>query len=257
MILGCNNQDAEKSKPESLVKAIGISVVKVYPHDTASFTQGLAFYKGKMYEGTGGAEYDPGSRLSRLMQVDLNTGKAEKSVTLPGKYFGEGITILNDTLYQLTWREHTVLVYTLPDLKKVKEFSISTEGWGITHNGQELIVSDGSSNLYFYEPATFRLLRSQSITQDGELVNNINELEFIDGSIYANQWQYPYILKINPETGIIDGIVNLSMIWDKLKRNHPQAANDVPNGIAYDAATKKIYITGKNWPELYEVQFGQ
>lgn len=238
------------------VNNITYSIVKTFPHDTSSFTQGLVVYKGNLYEGTGGADYDKvGGRFSRLMKVNLQTGKAETSIELPGKYFGEGITILNDTVYQLTWREHTVFVYTLPDFKKVKEFPINTEGWGITHNGKELIVSDGSSNLYFYEPSTFRLLRTQSVTQGGELSFNLNELEYIDGFVYANQWQQPYIFKIDPNSGQVVARIDLSQAWDRIKQIDPAA--DVPNGIAYDADTKKIYITGKMWPELYEIQLGQ
>lgn len=264
MIISCrdngkeNNNDstATSANNSSVVNNISYSIVKTYPHDTSSFTQGLVIYKGQMYEGTGGAEYDPvGSRLSRLMRVNLQTGKVEHSIQLPGKYFGEGITILNDTVYQLTWREHIVFVYTLPDFKKVKEFPINTEGWGITHNGKELIVSDGTSNLYFYEPSTFRLLRTQAVTENGNYVDSINELEFIEGYVYANQWQHPYIFKLDPDSGQVVGRIDLSQAWERIKKIDPDA--DVPNGIAYDADTKKIYITGKKWPELYEIQLGQ
>lgn len=252
------NDDGTNNTAASNVKPISFSIIKTYPHDTASFTQGLIVYKGQMFEGTGGSSYDEGGpKQSRLMKVNLQTGKAEKTIDIPTRYFGEGITILNDTLYQLTWKEHTVFVYTLPDLKKIKEFSINTEGWGITHNGKELIISDGSSNLQYYEPSTFKLLRNQSVTLNGELVNNLNELEFINGYVYANQWTLPYIFKIDPSNGQIVGRIDLSQVWDKLKAADPGAAYNVPNGIAYDADSKKIYITGKNWPELYEIQLGQ
>ncbi|MCH5599319.1 glutaminyl-peptide cyclotransferase [Niabella ginsengisoli] len=260
--IGCKDGDKNSSSEgapsgsNNTVPAISISVIKSFPHDTSSFTQGLAIYKGEMYEGTGGAAYDVvGSKFSKLMKVDLQTGKPKTSVDIDPKYFGEGITILNDTVYQLTWREHKVFAYTLPDFKKVKEFDINTEGWGITTNGKELIVSDGSSNLYFYDPATFRLLHSQSVTQNGELSYNLNELEYIDGFVYANQWQQPYILKIDPNSGQISGRIDVSQIWNRVQTLDPQA--DVPNGIAYDAETKKVYITGKKWPELYEVQLGR
>jgi len=195
-----------------------------------------------------------GSKFSQLLRVNIETGKAEKAVSLAPQYFGEGITILNDTVYQLTWREHKVFVYTLPDLKKVKELPLNTEGWGITTDGKQLIVSDGSSNLYFYEPSTFRLMRTQAVTQNGDLSFNLNELEYIEGYVYANQWQQPYIYKIEPESGQIVGRIDVTQIWERIKRIDPMA--DVPNGIAYDAEAKKIYITGKKWPELYEVQLG-
>lgn len=260
--LGCDSNNADKTNDDynntyraNSVANISISVIKSYPHDTASFTQGLVVYKGQLYEGTGGAEYSPvGSKFSQLLRVNIETGKAEKAVSLAPQYFGEGITILNDTVYQLTWREHKVFVYTLPDLKKVKELPLNTEGWGITTDGKQLIVSDGSSNLYFYEPSTFRLMRTQAVTQNGDLSFNLNELEYIEGYVYANQWQQPYIYKIEPESGQIVGRIDVTQIWERIKRIDPMA--DVPNGIAYDAEAKKIYITGKKWPELYEVQLG-
>ncbi len=231
----------------SPVQALSYSIAKQYPHDASSFTQGLVIYKSKLYEGTGN------KGESKLMEVDLNTGKALKSISIPDKYFGEGIAILNDTVYQLTWQEKVVFVYTLPDFKKVKEFPIGTEGWGITTNGKDLIVSDGTSNLYFYEPSTFELLRTQSVRFNGELSFNLNELEYINGYVYANQWQAPYIYKIDPSNGSIVGQMNLQDIWNNVRKDAPKA--DVPNGIAYDADTKKTYITGKWWPSLYEIEF--
>jgi len=252
---GGENSGDDPSLKAHQVANISYSVVKTYPHDTSSFTQGLVIYKGQLYEGTGGTEKDPQGKNSQLMQIDLTTGKATKSVKLGGEYFGEGITILNDTVYQLTWKNKVVFAYTLPNFKKVKEFPINTEGWGITHNGKDLIISDGSSNLYFYNPTTFRLLRTQSVTQAGELSFNLNELEYIDGFVYANQWQHPYIVKIDPNSGQMVARIDLTHIWNRIQLLDPQA--DVPNGIAYDVDTKKIYITGKMWPELYEIQLGQ
>jgi glutamine cyclotransferase len=202
-----------------------------------------------LYEGTG----NRGS--SQLMKVDLTTGAIQKKLPLEAQYFGEGITILRDTIYQLTWQEKKVFVYTLKDFRKIKEYDLNTEGWGITTNGQDLIVSDGTSNLYYYNPSTFQLLRTQSITETGSLAYNLNELEYIDGYVYANQWQAPYILKIDPASGTIIGKIDLTAIWNRVKVNDPEA--DVPNGIAYDAAAKKIYITGKKWPELYEIELSK
>ena len=251
LLAACKNNEVnnnESIKPPG-PKILNYSIIKSYPHDTSSFTQGLVIYNGVMYEGTGEKGH------SKLMQVDINTGKIQRHVALDNKYFGEGITILNDTIYQLTWQEKTVLVYTLKDFKKIKEFSINTEGWGITTDGKELIVSDGSSNLYYYEPSTFRLLRTQGITEGGSLAFNLNELEFIDGFIYANQWQAPYILKIEPGSGQIVAKADVQKVWDRVKAIDPFA--DVPNGIAYDTLNKKIYVTGKRWPELYEIQFSR
>jgi len=225
------------------------SIIATYPHDTSSYTQGLLFYKGELYEGTG----LPGK--SKLMKVDLKTGKALQKIDLDPQYFGEGISIINDTVYQLTWQDKLVFVYSLKDFKKIKEFPLNTEGWGLTTDGKQLIASDGSSSLYYYDPATFKLLKTQDVTEGGSLSYNLNELEYIDGFIYANQYQAPYIFKIDPATGQIVAKADLTSMWDRIRAIDPAA--DVPNGIAYDETTKKIYITGKLWPELYEIQFGQ
>lgn len=250
---GSNDQQASGALPAtSQVKQLSYSVVGTYPHDTTSFTQGLIFYNGKLMEGTGN------KGESKLMQVNLETGKAVETRPLPEDFFGEGITVLRDTLYQLTWQNKVVLAYTANDLKKVHEFPINTEGWGITHDGKNLIVSDGSSNLYFYEPGTFRLLRTQSVTMDETPISNLNELEYINGFIYANQWQTPYILKIDAASGQVMARMDFTDLVNRVQAKIPQHSTGTEatlNGIAYNEATKKIYITGKLWPELYEVQF--
>ncbi len=230
-------------------KGMSHSIVDTFPHDTSSYTQGLVIYKGDLYEGTGNWGF------SKLKKVDLKTGKVIREISLDKKYFGEGITILNDTVYQLTYKEKTVFVYTLNDFKKIKEFSVDFEGWGLTNDGKNLIVSTGSSELNYYEPSTFKLLKTQTVTESGMPVSNINELEYINGFVYANQYLAPYIFKIDPASGQIVAKADLTGMWDRIRAVDPKA--DVPNGIAYDAATKKIYITGKWWPELYEVQFSQ
>ncbi|MEI9810459.1 MAG: glutaminyl-peptide cyclotransferase [Bacteroidota bacterium] len=253
LIASCNNgpdtPDQPGVKPAG-PKSLSCSVIAAFPHDTSSFTEGLLFYKGDMYESTG----ERGR--SRLMKVDLKTGKSLRAIDLGTNYFGEGIVIVNDTVYQLTYTEKVGFMYSLRDFKKIGEFSFaSPEGWGMTTNGKEIIASDGTSNLFFYQPGTFRLLRSMPITEAGGLSFNINELEYIDGYIYANQWQAPYILKIDPNNGEVVGKADLTSIADPIKKNYPFA--DVLNGIAYDEVTKKIYVTGKRWPELYEVTFSQ
>lgn len=253
ILASCNDSTPGSSDPDQPAAGadapalMTYSIVKTFPHDTSSFTQGLLVYKGEMYEGTGNAG------RSHLMKVDVNTGKAIKKIPVEGNYFGEGVTILRDTVYQLTWKDNVVLVYTLPDFKKVKEYKLTTEGWGITTDGTSLIVSDGTSNLYYYDPSTFTLQRSQGVTEGGSLSYNLNELEYINGFIYANQWQQPFIFKINPGSGAIVAKADLSKIWERVKSIDPLA--DVPNGIAYDSTTKHIYITGKLWPELYQVEF--
>lgn len=254
-LMGCNNNnttstDNSASTPQTPV--VSYTIVAAYPHDTSSFTQGLVFYNGQMLEGTG--NYGE----SKLMQTDLKTGKAIKSVNLDPKLFGEGITVLHDTIYQLTWREKVVLVYSAKDFKKIKEFPLNTEGWGITNDGKNLIVSDGSSNLYFYDPATFRLLRTQGVTDNGSPAVNLNELEYINGFVYANQWQYTDILKIDPNSGQVAGKMDFTDLVQRVQTKIPNVSTEdaaTLNGIAYDSTTNKIYITGKLWPEIYEVQF--
>ena len=256
LVVSCNNgpdkpavPDQPGTNPEG-PKSISYSVVNTYPHDTSSFTEGLLIYKGALYESTG----EKGA--SKLLKVDLKTGKPLRSISLDKKYFGEGIVIINDTIYQLTYQDKVGFMYSLKDFKKLGEFTFaSPEGWGMTSNGKEIIASDGTSNLHFYQPGTFRLLRSLSITEAGGLSFNINELEYINGYIYANQWQAPYILKIDPNTGEIVAKADLTKITDFIKKTYP--FTEFLNGIAYDDSTKKIYITGKRWPELYEVQFSQ
>lgn len=264
-LFACNNSESDNGKsggktdyikdggnssgnPEG-PRSLSYSILNTYPHDTSSYTQGLLIYKGELYEGTG-LEH-----RSKLMKVDLKTGKALQKIDLDPTLFGEGVVILRDTVYQLTWRNKKVLVYTLKDFKKIKEFPNEYEGWGLTTNGTDLIATDGGSNLYFYNPSDFRLLRKQSVTEGGSLSYNLNELEYIDGYVYANQYEAPYIFKIDPASGFIVAKVDLTEIWNRIKAIDPVA--DVPNGIAYDPDTKKIYVTGKLWPELYEIQFSK
>ncbi|TXH23498.1 MAG: glutaminyl-peptide cyclotransferase [Chitinophagaceae bacterium] len=252
-----NHQTNIDVPPTASTPIISHNVIKEYPHDPSFFTQGLLIYKGNLYESTGGSAQFPQGNLnhSYLMKVDINTGKPVKKIDIDPNFFGEGIAILNDTIYQLTWTEKKVFVYDL-NFKKIKEFNIDTDGWGITTDGKELIVSTGDSNLYFYDPSTFRLLRKQAVTVNGELANNINELEYINGFVYANKWQSAEIYKINPQSGIVEGIINLSDLRNQLGASIADDTDKVLNGIAYDADSKKLYVTGKNWPKLFEIQLG-
>lgn len=255
-LLACKNGDKNGGDDPQVLNApriMNYSIVAAYPHDTSSYTQGLLIYKGDLYEGTG--NYG----RSKLMKVDLKTGKPQKEISLDPKLFGEGVTILNDTVYQLTWQNKKVFVYTLNDFKKIKEFNVNHDGWGLTNDGKSLIATDGSSTLYYYEPSTFKLMKTQDVTEAGNLSFNLNELEFIEGFIYANQYEAPYILKIDPNTGAVVAKADLTKQWDIVQQAMPHLSPSdiVPNGIAYDASTKKIYITGKWWPQLYEVQFSQ
>lgn len=243
------NPNPTNTPDPNATKMFSYQVISEYPHDTASYTQGLVVYKGAMYEGTGNYNF------SKLRKVDITTGKSLQEIKLDTKYFGEGLTILHDTIYQLTWKEKKAFAYTLKDFKKVKEFDVNIEGWGLTTDGKDLIASNGGSDLYYYDPHTFKLLKTQTVTENGTPSHDINEMEYINGFIYANQYQQGYILKIDPATGVIVAKADITLLWNQAKSANPNA--DVPNGIAYDDSTKKVYITGKWWPKLYEVSFNQ
>jgi glutaminyl-peptide cyclotransferase len=248
--IGCTGSDSNDPDPISSAKpvpAISYSVVAVHPHDTSYFTEGLEFYNGFLVESTGL------QGKSLLVQMEFPSAKVVKQVKLDPKQFGEGITILKDTVYQLTYQEHVVNVYDAKSFRKVKEIPLNGEGWGLTNDGKQLIASDGSSNLYFYEPGTFRLLRVQSVNENDVPAVNINELEYVNGYIYANQWQYDYILKIDPNNGQVVAKMDLGDVVRKVRSEEPKS--EFLNGIAYNPATKKFYVTGKNWPAIYELQF--
>lgn len=250
----CNGPDKPADNGNGKITApqnMSYAIVATYPHDTSSFTEGLLFYKGELYEGTG----NYGN--SKLLKTDYKTGKIVKSVSLDKKYFGEGITIANDTIYQLTWKEKIGFKYSLNDFKKVGEFKFaSNEGWGMTYDGTHIIASDGTSRLYFYEPSGFTLKKTIDVIDGASPAFNLNELEYINGYIYANHWQTGYISKIDPATGQIIAKADMSDLLNRVLQKNPNLEPGM-NGIAYDSTTKKIYVTGKNWPELYEVQFGQ
>ena len=220
-------------------------VIATYPHDPNAYTQGLVIRNGQMYEGTG--------RLgtSSLRQVDLATGTVLKSISLDEKYFGEGIAILDDRIYQLTWKNNVCFTYDLVTLQHKEHFRYPYEGWGLTDNGSELILSDGSSDLRFLEPSTFKELRRISVKEGTVRIKNLNELETIDGEIWANIWYEDRIARISPTDGHVLGWIDLSAIYPKNLRTD---RDHVLNGIAQDPKTKKIYVTGKNWPKLFEIE---
>jgi len=259
-LIGCTNgTDEQTSDPSSLNTTpppaqLSFSLVNAYPHDTSSFTQGLIYYNGVMYESTGNPNNAPHNG-SWIGPVELTSGKQAKKITIDSPLFGEGITILNDKIYQITWENKKGFVYDLATFKKISEFSYNHEGWGITHNGTELIVSDGSSNIYFWDPATQKELRRISVQDNNGLRNNINELEFIKGFIYANVWQTNDILKIDPVTGNVVGKLDLSSLKDSYPElNSSNSSEKVLNGIAWDSSGNRLFVTGKNWSKLFELK---
>ncbi|OYY14502.1 MAG: hypothetical protein B7Y69_11905, partial [Sphingobacteriia bacterium 35-40-8] len=189
-------------------------------------------------------------------QVDVKTGKIKKSVKLSDDYFGEGISVLNGKIYQLTYQEHKVFVYDLNFKKLPQEFEWPYEGWGMTTDGKSLILGTGGSNLYFVNPETFKIERTLGVTNNNVYVSMINELEWVDGAIYANIWMTNDIIKINPKTGLVEARADMI---DLIKNSHQHADFDINenylNGIAYNAEKKTFYVTGKNWPALFEIKF--
>jgi len=222
----------------------GYKVVRAYPHDPDAFTQGLLYYDGFLYEGTGL------EGKSSVRKVELSTGKVLQKIDLPYNYFGEGLALWKDKLIELTWRSKIGFVYDRASLKLIRTFTYSREGWGITHDGKRLIMSDGSSTLYFWDPETFQEIGHLDVDDRGKAVPELNELEYIHGEIYANIWQADRIARISPQTGHVLGWIDLS----GLRSMAGAPATDVLNGIAYDAKQNRLFVTGKNWPKLFEIQ---
>lgn len=222
-------------------------VVNVYPHSTSNYTQGLEFYNNRLFEGTGGMGKTGGK--SKLMEIDLKTGKSIQSLALNDNLFGEGITILNDKIYQLTWQQNKCFVYDVNTFELLNTFEYTGEGWGLTNNGKHLIMSDGTERLYFRDPENFQLLKTIEVYNNLGAQKLLNELEYINGKILANIYTTNNIVKINIENGIVEGIIDASLIALDYKGN-----GEVLNGIAYKASTKQLFITGKNWPNLLEIE---
>jgi glutamine cyclotransferase len=229
-------------------------VIAVYPHDPTAFTQGLEFHDGKLYEGTG--EYN----RSNLRIVDIKTGKIEKNYLIPDKsIFGEGITIFKNKIYQLTWKSQKVYVYNPGDFSHpVDTLKWDREGWGATNDGKNFIISDGSSHLFFVQPdeknRVLRVNKVLTVADNKGEVDSLNELELINGYVYANRWLTNDIVKIDTATGHVTGKLNLTGLLQQYDPNAPIEDGAVLNGIAYDSNSKKLYITGKDWPKLFEME---
>lgn len=232
-----------QSRSADDIPAYGIEVLNTWPHDASAFTQGLTFYNGMLYEGTGR------NGQSSLRMVDLESGELLKRENLNSRYFGEGIAIHNNKIYQLTWQSHIGFIYDLESFKQEKTFFLAGEGWGITNNEESLIVSDGSANLRFLDPDTLQEKSRIEVTLSGRSVQNINELEYINGEIWANLWYQDVILRIDPETGNVTSIVDLNGLYPQRK-----SRDEVLNGIAWDEVGQRLFVTGKLWSQLYEIK---
>lgn len=223
----------------------GFEVVNTYPHDRTAFTEGLFFHDGALYESTG-------MYPSYIRQVRLETGEAVRQRDLPTIYFGEGVTTLNGKLYSLTWRNHIGFIWKLDDFSPLGGFSYPGEGWALTTDGQRLIMSDGTDQLRFLDPETLAETGRVSVTADGQPLTQINELEWVDGEVLANIWQTSRIARIDPETGKVKAFIDLaSLVPDEPGMD---VNDDVLNGIAWDAAGRRLFVTGKRWPNLYEIR---
>jgi glutamine cyclotransferase len=218
-------------------------VVATYPHDPGAYTQGLVVHGAELFESTG--TYGG----STLRAVDPASGKVRTRTFLDGRYFGEGATVLGDKIYLLTWREGVGFVYSL-DFLVLSRFAIEGEGWGLTNDGTNLIMSDGTTTLRYLDPATFKVVRTLHVREAGADVLDLNELEFVRGEIWANVWHSDRIVRIAPDTGNVVGALDLRAIDGGWSKTDPEA---VLNGIAYDEARDRIYVTGKRWPKLFEI----
>jgi glutaminyl-peptide cyclotransferase len=222
----------------------GYSVVRTYPHDPSAFTQGLEYFDGFLYEGTGL------NGRSSIRKVRLETGEVLQKRDLPSQYFGEGITIWKGELVQLTWRSQLGFTYELSTFAQKRTFSYAGEGWGLTHDDRSLIMSDGSASLRFFDPSTFAERRRMVVSDAGTPVTMLNELEIVRGEIYANVWQTNTIVRISPDSGRVLGWVDLSGLLGANER----PSTDVLNGIAYDPAHDRLFVTGKLWPKVFEIK---
>ena len=228
----------------SKVPKYGYTVVKSYPHDPKAYTQGLEYNGGVLFEATGL------KGQSGVRKVELETGKVLQRRDVSSQHFGEGITVFKSDLVELTWQTHVAFVYDRTSFEPKKQFSYPGEGWGLTHDGTSLIMSDGTDELRYLEPTTFVEKRRLKVTASGAPLRNLNELEYVKGEIFANVWQTDYVARIDPATGKVTGYIDLRGLLSPAER----AGTDVLNGIAYDEAHDRLFVTGKLWPKLFEIK---
>src|SRR5713226_9130145 len=238
-------QQVPKPTPNPLL--YGYQIVHVYPHDPKAFTQGLQYVDGVLYDGTGL------NGRSSIRRVKLETGEVLQKRDLPAEHFGEGITVWKNDLIELTWQTHVAFVYDRTTFEPKKQFSYPGEGWGLTHDGTNLIMSDGTDELRYLDPVTFAEKRRLKVTAAGAPLRDLNEIEYVKGEIFANVWQTDYVARIAPATGKVTAYIDLRGLLSPAER----AKTDVLNGIAYDAARDRLFITGKLWPKLFEIKIVQ
>jgi glutamine cyclotransferase len=242
LILACAPTTSAQRKPAPVQS---YKVIATFPHDTTSFTQGLVFADGQMYESTGL------QGESSLRRVDFTTGQTLQRLDVPAPYFAEGLALIGDELLQLTWQHQMGFVYDRKTFKQKRTFPYKSEGWGIAYDGtSQLVMSDGSDTLTFLDPKTLVPGKRLRVLDAGKPILNLNELEWIEGEIWANVWMTDRIARISPNTGEVNAWIDLSALYPRNQRTPP---SDELNGIAYDKATRRIFITGKKWPKLYQI----
>jgi glutamine cyclotransferase len=234
-----------KMKSNIAPKKYGYKVIKTFPHDPNAYTQGLIYVNGFLYEGTGQ------KGQSNLRKVELETGKVFQSINLEQQHFGEGIALLNNKIYQLTWTSDVGFVYDFTTFKQIGKFNYNTQGWGLTTNGKELIMSDGSNIIHYMDPDNFAEIRHIEVYDNKGEVNQLNELEYINDEIFANVYQTDRMVIIDPKTGMVKGDIDFTGL---LKDSDRTNEVDVLNGVAWDSAGKRLFVTGKYWPKLYQVE---
>ncbi len=244
-LASCAPQEIASSEKADGVPVHRFEVVATYPHDPRAFTQGLQFYDGVLYESTGL------HGRSSLREVDYATGRVRRRVELPARYFGEGIAVVGDRIYMLTWREQTGFIFDRHTFRQRGRFTYDGEGWGLAWDGTHLVMSDGTPQLRWLDLDNFEVVRILEVTADGEPVGNLNELAWIEGALWANIFQSKRVARIDPQSGAVRAWIDFQGIRGP---DYQMGAQDVFNGIAYDAATGRILVTGKNWPYLYEVE---
>ncbi|MEO7520853.1 MAG: glutaminyl-peptide cyclotransferase [Gemmatimonas sp.] len=239
--------DSTSSAPPARTPVYVADVVQEWPHDRGAFTQGLAWHDGRLFESTGQVGQ------SSIREVELQTGRVIRKRDVPPPYFGEGIVLFGDNLYEITWTHGVAFVYDWRTFAPKAQFKYDGEGWGLTTDGISLIMSDGTATIRFRDPTTFAIKGSLSVKDHGQAVSKLNELEWVKGEIWANVWESDQIARINPKTGEVTGWIDLKGLLPDVDR----AGVDVLNGIAYDATQDRLFVTGKLWPKLYEIKLKQ
>ena len=243
---GTSTTNAPAKEPGNApVATFGYQVVNIWPHDPRAFTQGLVFLDGKLIESTGQEGF------SSLRSVELQTGKVLKKVDIPEPFFAEGAALLNNKIYQLTWQHQRGFIYDAQSLEKIGDFSYGGEGWGLATDGRSLLLSDGSNRIRFIEPDSFRVTKTIAVTDGKTPINELNELEYVNGEIYANIWHDDRIAVIDPENGRVKAWIDLTGLLQPGDVTDPEA---VLNGIAFDQAGNRLFVTGKLWPRLFEIK---